>query len=103
LTVLEAASKGNFLVLNEKVPALAELGKNLNAYFMNWDARNFGFETTESYHPSEQAYLNDHGQIIVNKMRENPVIQAKILARQRYSPKWIWKNQLEPLLNVLLD
>ncbi|MBM7653824.1 glycosyltransferase [Neobacillus cucumis] len=99
LTILEAASKGNFLVLNERVPALEELGKNLNSYFLKWDARNFGFDTHETYHPSEQAYLSEHGQIIVNKMQENPVIQAKTLARQRYSPKWIWENQLEPLIS----
>lgn len=99
LTVLEAASRGNFIVLNERVPALEELGKNLNSYFMKWDARNFGYDTNESYNPSEQAYLTEHGQIIVNKMRENPVIQAKTLARQRYSPKWIWENQLEPLIS----
>jgi hypothetical protein len=99
LTVLEAASRGNFLVLNERVPALEELGKSLNSYFMKWDARNFGYDTHESYNPSEQAYLNEHGQIIVNKMRENPVIYAKTLARQRYSPKWIWENQLEPLIS----
>jgi hypothetical protein len=99
LTVLEAASKGNFIVLNEQVPALNELGKQLNSYFMKWDARNFGFNTHEKYHPSEQAYLKEHGEIIVNLMRENQVIQAKTLARQRYSPQWIWKNQLEPLIN----
>lgn len=99
LTVLEAASRGNFLVLNERVPALEELGKKLNSYFMKWDARNFGYNTHESYNPSEEAYLKEHGQIIVNMMRENPVIQAKTFARQRYSPQWIWENQLEPLLN----
>lgn len=98
LTVLEAASKGNFLVLNERVPALEELGKNLNAYFMKWDARNFGYDTKEAYHPSEEAYLKEHGEIIVNMMRENPVVKAKTLARQRYSPKWVWENQLEPMI-----
>lgn len=98
LTVLEAASKGNFLVLNERVPALEELGKNLDAYFMKWDARNFGFDTKESYNPSEEAYLAEHAEIIVNKMRENSVLKAKTLARQRYSPQWVWENQLEPMI-----
>ena len=57
LTVLEAASRGNFLVLNEAVPALEELGKKFGAYFMRWDARNFGFDTKETYQPSEMGYL----------------------------------------------
>lgn len=99
LTVLEAASRGNFLVLNQAVPALEEIGKQLNAYFMRWDARNFGFDTKETYHPSEQAYYEEHGEIVLRMIRENPVIQSKTLVRQRYSPKWIWKNQFEPLLD----
>lgn len=98
LTVLEAASRGNFIVLNEAVPALEEIGKKLHAYFMRWDARNFGYDTKENYHPSEQAYCEEHSQKIVNMMRDNPVIYAKTLTRQKFSPKWIWYNQLGPLL-----
>jgi hypothetical protein len=98
LTVLEAASRGNFIVLNQAVPALEELGKQLGAYFMRWDARNFGYDTKENYNPSEQIYLENNADRVVNLMRENPVISAKTLVRQRYSPKWIWENQLQPLL-----
>lgn len=98
LTVLEAASRGNFLVLNEAVPALEELGKKLKAYFMRWDARNFGFDTKESYKPSEQAYLEEHALRIVDAMRDNPVLFAKTYARQKFSPNWVWHNQLQPLL-----
>lgn len=98
LTVLEAASRGNFLAVNEAVPALEELGKKLNAYFLRWDARNFGFDTKEKYNPSEKAYYEEHATKIVNLMRENPVLHAKTIARQRFSPEWVWKNQLEPLL-----
>ena len=98
LTVLEAASRGNFLVLNEAVPALEELGKKLNAYFMKWDARNFGYNTTENYQPSEKAYYQKHATIIVNQMRENQVVHSQTMVRRRYSPNWVWKNQLKPLL-----
>ncbi|MGI6226011.1 MAG: glycosyltransferase [Peptococcales bacterium] len=98
LILLEAASRGNFLVVNERVPALEEIGKNIHAYFMRWDARNFGFDTHETYHPSEEKYLEDHARQIVNLIRENPVLFAKTLVRQRYSPEWIWENQFEPLL-----
>jgi hypothetical protein len=100
LTALEAASRGNFIVLNQAVPALEELGKQLNAYFMRWDARNFGFDTKETYHPSEQAYYEEHGEIVLRMIRENPVLHSKTLVRQRYSPAWIWKNQFEPFLEV---
>ena len=99
LTVLEAAGKGNFLVLNEAVPALEEIGKKLRAYFMRWDARNFGFDTKEEYKPSEQSYLEEHAGRIVNLMRDDTTLYAKTITRQKYSPQWVWYNQLEPLLN----
>ena len=98
LTVLEAASKGNFLVLNEAVPALQELGHTLGAYFMRWDARNFGYDTQEKYQPSEMAYYREHGAKIVNYMREDRSLQAKTLVRTQYNLKWICRNQLLPLL-----
>ncbi|MEG0944758.1 MAG: glycosyltransferase [Angelakisella sp.] len=98
LTVLEAASRGNFLVLNEAVPALEELGKRLHAYFMRWDARNFGFDSHENYSPSEKVYYEEHARKIVDLMREDRVVYAKTKTRQDYSPDWIWENQLAPLL-----
>ncbi|MGO5023374.1 glycosyltransferase [Lawsonibacter sp. LCP25S3_G6] len=98
LTVLEAASRGNFLVLNEAVPALKELGESLGAYFMRWDGRNFGYDTHERYVPSEQAYYEEHGGIIVNLMREDRSLRAKTRARTQYNGAWICRNQLMPLL-----
>lgn len=98
LTVLEAASRGNFLVLNEAVPALEEIGKKLKAYFMRWDARNFGFDTRENYKPDEQSYMEEHGMQIVDLMRDNSVLYAKTMARQKFSPQWVWYHQLQPLL-----
>ncbi len=98
LTVLEAASRGNFLVLNEAVPALEELGKDLGAYFLRWDAKNFGFSTKESYHPSEEAYYEVNSKRILIAMEHNSVIFAKMKVRKRYSPKWIYENQLKELI-----
>ncbi len=98
LTVLEASSRGNFIVLNEAVPALYELGKTLNSYFMRWNARNFGFNTFEHYTPSEKLYNKEHAEIIINQMRENPVINGKTKTRTMYNDEWIWKNQLEPII-----
>ena len=98
LTVLEAASQGNFLVLNQAVPALQELGEKLGAYFLRWDARNFGFDTRETYNPSEQAYYEDHGRDILRRMDSDPALFAKTLVRTHYSHRWVMENQLLPLL-----
>lgn len=99
LTVLEAASRGNFIVVNECVPALAELSKQLKTYTMRWDARNFGFDTHENYHPSEVDYYDEHALRIVNLMREDIALNSKTISRIRYNPKWIWENQLLPLMD----
>ncbi|TVX93719.1 glycosyltransferase family 4 protein [Paenibacillus agilis] len=98
LILLEAASRGNFLVVNEGVPALEDLGKKLGAYFMRWDAHNFRLRTTETYPQTEKVYLQEHAAKIVDRMQNDSVIHAKTLARQQFSPQWVWKNQLEPLL-----
>lgn len=98
LTVLEAASRGNYIVLNESVPALKEIGKTLDAYFMKWDARNFQGMSMETYHPTEEEYYKYHAKEIIKNMDSNSVIKAKTMARVRYSPKWVYENQLKPLL-----
>lgn len=86
LTVLEAGSRGDFLALNKAVPALKELGESLGAYFMRWDARNFGYDTHEKYAPSERAYYEEHGINIVNVMREDKSLNAKTIVRSKYNP-----------------
>ena len=98
ITVLEAASRGNFLVVNEAVPALEELGKRLGAYMMRWDARNFGFDTKETYLPNETAYLQKHAEKIAERMKNDPVLRAKTSVRNEFNPRWIWENQLESVL-----
>lgn len=98
LTVIEAASRGNFLVLNKNVPALEELGKKLKAYFMEWDARNCGFDIKTKHQPNEASYYAHHAKKIVDLMRDDNVLNSKMLIRTRYSDDWIFKNQLEPLL-----
>lgn len=98
LTVLEAASKGNFLVLNESVPALEEIGKLLGSYFMRWDARNYGYDTKEEYLPNEHAYYDKHSGQIVKLMREDKALFSKTTIRTRFNSDWIWENQFKPLL-----
>ncbi|MCK9857764.1 glycosyltransferase [Paenibacillus sp. ATY16] len=98
LIVLEAASRGNLLVLNQAVPALEELGSRLQAYFMRWNAKGFGMDTRETYLPSEEAYLREHADRIASLIGNNPVIQAKTIIRRQYNPTWIWENRLKPLI-----
>jgi len=98
LTTLEAAQKGNFLILNESVAALRELGETLGAYFMRWDALGDGFRHRQQYSNGERAYYQKHVPIILRRMREAGVCRAKTMVRTRFNNQWVWKNQLEPLL-----
>lgn len=102
LTVIEAASRGNFIVLNRNVPALEEIGKSLNAYFMEWDARESGYDIKVLHKPSEIKYYEENAKKIINLMRDDKVLFAKTKVRKRYSEKFIWKNQIEPLINTNL-
>ncbi len=98
LTVLEAASRGNYIVLNNLVPALNELSAHIPSHLMSWRAKTFEGEVTPNYINDEEYYLK-HARDIVEEMFENPVIQSKTNVRTRYSLDWIWKNQLEPLIS----
>lgn len=98
LIALEAASRGNYLVVNEAVLALKELGEVLGAHKMCWAARNFDKVSFPHYEPSESAYFENHAKAILDEMEANPVLCAKTLARTRFSPSWVFENQLYPLL-----
>ncbi len=98
LTAFEAASKGNILVLNENVPALKEIGEELGAYFMKWDARLMGRDILQTYEEEEATYYGFHAKRILQLLASNNVIKGKTKVRQRFSESWIWYNQLAPLI-----
>lgn len=99
LTALEAASRGNLLVLNEAVPALAEVGRLLGGvFFMRWDALNDGYATVEEYEPSEEAYYAACAAEVCARLRGETALRAKTAVRRRFCPQWVWKNQLAPLV-----
>ncbi|MEG0491249.1 MAG: glycosyltransferase [Hydrogenoanaerobacterium sp.] len=89
LVALEAASRGNFLVMHSGTPALYELGQMLQAalYYFGGNAL-----------PAQPQNGESSIQIIIRQMRENPVIQAKNTVRRSFSPKEIYSGYLSPLL-----
>ncbi len=95
LTVLEAGLNGNFLVLNEAQPALNELGINLGAYFMKWDAKNFGFETKEEYLPKEEDYYIENAKEIYSQILATSTLNTKKVILKKFSSSYIWTNQLK--------
>ncbi len=102
LTVIEAASKGNFIVVNKNVPALEEIGNTLKTYFMSWDARQCGYNIKATHKPNEATYYSVNAKKIVDLMNDDRAICAKTQAKKRFSQQWIYKNQLEPLIKTNL-
>lgn len=99
LTVLEAASRGNFLVLNQNVPALKEIGRRLGAHFMVWDGRQGHQDIKASYIEGEKAYYEKQASYIMEQLLKNQGIFSKTMVRRYYNNQWVWENQLAPLLS----
>lgn len=98
LTVLEAASRGNFIVLNENVPALQELKSRLKVYGMGWDARKWKEDYKMEYEKDEESYYLFHAKEIIKRMFKENALLAKTGVRRYYSQEWVWHNQLYPLI-----
>lgn len=99
LTTIEAVSRGNFLVLNENVPALKEVGNNFNAHFVEWDGLAFDDEVSVSYETSEYDYYYSQGKILWDKMNKDTALMAKRKLYKNYNNDWVFYNQLQPLIN----
>lgn len=102
LILLEAATKGNFIVYNENVPALSELGSLLHGYPMHWEAREDHYTISPTYQPSEASYYGYHACLILKAMLGCSPLWAKTQIRKRFNTAWIWHHQLEPLLKEVL-
>lgn len=103
LILLEAAARGNFLVYNENVPALLELGTLLHGYPLHWEAREDHYTILPSYDPSEASYYGHHATHILKAMHQCPILHAKTVVRRRFNAEWIWHHQMAPLLEDALS
>ncbi|MEF9984416.1 MAG: hypothetical protein RR710_07725, partial [Oscillospiraceae bacterium] len=86
---LEAASRGNFLVMNSGTPALYDLGKMLQSSLYYFGGNSL---------PSQPKNGENSIQTIIRQMRENPMVQAKNTIRRSFSPKTVYSDYLSPLL-----
>lgn len=98
LTVLEAASQGNFIVYNQNVPALKEIGTLLHGYPMKWDAYQNNYSITQNYPDSEASYYGYHAQAIYHLYKQNPLFYSRTYTRCTFNCEWIWHHQMAPLI-----
>ena len=96
--MLEAAMCKNLLVLNDNLDVMHELAAD-NAYYLPSEAEWGGQKWTINYNPHPQAVYMDHAQKILELIRGNKILLQHRRALSHYTSEWVWKNQLEPLLN----
>lgn len=104
MIMLEAAANKNLIVLNDDVMSMHEFGgQKLNdieskrALYMQFGsiARPIG-----SYLPSEEEWFRDHANKILDAQNHNQAIGFFKFVRKRHNPKWIYFNELKPLLDL---
>lgn len=89
LVLAEAASRGNFIVVNKRTLGFEKTGSTFSAFPFDFGGEN----------PFQQE--NDYGnkvKEIIDMVRANDVICAKNTARSSYAPNVIYNQYLKPIL-----
>jgi hypothetical protein len=98
LIMLEAALTKNLVILNEDFPPLKEFGEIDTTLYMKVSSTRCKTE----YNPSEDAYYQDWARIIINKLETSQMNRFNRKVLRMFNRKWIWNNQLAPLLHATL-
>jgi hypothetical protein len=97
--MLEASLSKNLLVLNDNLQVMHELAGD-NAYYIpceaEWGGQTWGPLT---YNPNVEAVYMDHAKQVYNLLQGNMVLRQHRRASQTFTADWVWRNQLEPLIN----
>jgi len=97
VSMVEAAACKNLCILNEDLNVLKEIGGN-DAVYSGWGSEHSGTKIERHYKPNEHAFFMDEAKRLIEELKKNKVLtyQRKIL--RITNPDWVWKNQLEPLI-----
>lgn len=106
LTMIEAGVCGNLVVLNEDFPPLREFGEIDLVHYMKTSSTrgttNYNAPPEvmkETGKTAEELYYRDHARIIWDLLQTRANrFNRKML--KRFNRKFIWQNQLEPLLEI---
>ena len=83
------------LILDNTIGLSSELISNIRSNRVVFSIKGgLDYDTKEKYNPSEKAYYEENGKIIVNLMREDRSLNSKSIIRNKYNIEWICKNQL---------
>jgi hypothetical protein len=102
MIMLEAAASKTLTVLNSDLWSLYEFGgqklhgnTSLNTMYLE-----FGSSTRPilNYLPSEEQWYQENAKAILDYQRSNQAINFFKFVRKRHNPKWIYENEILPLL-----
>lgn len=93
LTLLEASLSKNLIILNEDFPPMREFGGIDHALYMKVSSTR----CTTSYGDKEK-YYTDWANNIIAELENNKMNKMNRMALKQFNPEWIFKEQLEPLL-----
>jgi hypothetical protein len=96
LIMLEAAMKGNLIVLNEDFPPMQEFGELDYALYMKVSSTR----RNTTYNPNFASYCNDWARTIRDTIINGKALNFKRKVLKRFNRQWIWENQLAPLLGL---
>jgi len=97
LILLEAALTKNLIILNNLLPSLHEFGEQ-DAIYIDCDTVRGGKSINVNYHPTREAHMEEKAKLVIEKLDNNPSLNMFTRVRKKFNPEWIYKNQLEPLL-----
>jgi len=94
LSMLEAGLKGMIVILNEDFPPFKEFGRQDLVFWMKVSSDR----STTNYHEGENKYFEDCAQNLHALYEQHTSLRFKNRIQKRFNRKWVWENQLGPLL-----
>lgn len=97
LVTAEAALCKNLLVLNGDLEMMHEFYGDSASYIpfgSDWG----GTRVDRQYMPNEQAFMIDRAKETLAELRQNKSLRAQRVALSHFTDKWVWQNQLKPLV-----
>lgn len=97
LVLLEAALTKNLIILNGTLPSFKEFG-GTDAFYIDADSVRAGQSTEVHYHPDRTAHLREWADKVIRELETNRSLNMFTRIKKKFNPEWVYKNQLQPLL-----
>jgi hypothetical protein len=97
MAMIEAAACKNVLVLNQDLTVMSSL-MSLNANYIGFGSEWGGVRVDRDYSPNAQQFFMDEAKKIYAQIIQNNPLMAQRRVFRIFNEKYIWKNQLQPLI-----